>query len=136
VSVLGPLEVIWIYDECISPPGPKMVVCVEATLGLFFRINSRASWQQSLPLKKGVDHPFLDHDSFLECGDPLELDDYVIDESLRQKGVIGTLSQALIPDILQAVHAATRVTEKDKQTITAFLDPKGVHQQARASTTD
>jgi hypothetical protein len=94
--VLKPLEVIWIHDDCISSPGPKMVVCVEATLGFFFRINSRPNWQQSLPLKKGADHPFLDHDSFLECGDPLELDDYVIDESLRQKGVIGALSQALI----------------------------------------
>jgi hypothetical protein len=110
-----------------------MVVCVEATLGFFFRINSRANWQQFLPLKKGVDHAFLDHDSYLECGDPLELDDYVIQESLDDKGVIGTLSQAMIPDILKAVHAATRVTEKDKQTIAAFLDPQGVHRPKTAT---
>jgi hypothetical protein len=51
--VLKPLEVIWITDECIHPPGPKMVVCVEANLGFFFRINTRPNWQKSLSLKKG-----------------------------------------------------------------------------------
>jgi hypothetical protein len=89
--VLKPLEVIWIMDECIRPPGPKMVVCVEGELGFFFRINTKAGWQQSVLLKKSPDHPFLDHDSHLECGDPLELDDYVIEQSLNRKGAIGAV---------------------------------------------
>jgi hypothetical protein len=131
--VLRLLEVIWIHDDCISPPGPKMVVCVEAKLGFFFRINTRPNWQQSLLLKKGTDHPFLDHDSYLECGDPLELDDYVVEQSLDGKGVIGTVSQALIPDILKAVRAAARMSEKDKQTIAMFLDPRGVHLRTRTT---
>ena len=130
--MLEPLEVIWIHDDCISPPGPKMVVCVQATLGFFFRINTRPNWQQSLFLKKAPDHPFLAHDSYLECGDPLELDDYVVEQSLGDKGVIGTVSHALIPDILEAVRTATRMSEKDKRTIAMFLDPGGVHLPTRA----
>jgi hypothetical protein len=130
--VLKPLEVIWIHDDCISPPGPKMVVCVEATLGFFFRINTRPNWQKSLSLKKEPDHPFLDHDSYLECGDPLELDEYVVEQSLDDKGVIGTVSRALIPDILEAVHTAARMSEKDKRTIAMFLDPGGAHLGTRA----
>src|SRR5262249_52216889 len=109
-----------------------MVVCVEATLGFFFRINTRANWQQSLSLEKEPDHPFLDHDSYLECGDPLELDDYVVKQSLDDRGVIGTVSQALIPDILKAVRTAARMSEKDKRTIAMFLDPGGAHLPTRA----
>ena len=77
--MLNALEVIWIEDECINPPGPKMVVCVDATNGYFFRINTKGHWQHSVPLSKKDHGTFLDHDSHLECGDPLELDDYVID---------------------------------------------------------
>jgi hypothetical protein len=109
-----------------------MVVCVEATLGFFFRINTRSNWQQSLFLKKRPDHPFLDHDSYLECGDPLELDEYVVEQSLDDKGVIGTVSQALIPDILEAVRTAARMSEKDKRMIAMFLDPRGVHLPTKA----
>jgi hypothetical protein len=112
--VLRLLEVIWIHDDCISPPGPKMVVCVEAKLGFFFRINTRPNWQQSLLLKKGTDHPFLDHDSYLECGDPLELDDYVVEQSLDGKGVIGTVSQALIPGYTQG-RACSSKDEREGQ---------------------
>ena len=127
---LKALEVIWIHDECISPPGPKMVVCVESAHGFFFRINSRPNWQESVPLKKTkTSNIFLDHDSYLECGDPLELDDYVIDESIKDRGIIGTVDSAVIPVILKAVDAATRMSPNDKAAIRTFLDPTGAHAQ-------
>jgi hypothetical protein len=113
-----------------------MVVCVEGELGFFFRINTKAGWQQSVPLKKSPDHPFLDHDSHLECGDPLELDDYVIEQSPNRKGVIGAVSPSLIPDILRAVKAAARMTEKDKEKVIAFLDPTGEHRAERPNPDD
>jgi hypothetical protein len=121
--VLNALDVIWIRDECISPPGPKMVVCVESALGYFFRINTRGHRPGSVPLKKAGLHEFLDHDSHLECGGPLELDDYVIDDSLSGRGVIGQVSAALIPEILQAIDGNKELAAKDKATIKAFLSP-------------
>jgi hypothetical protein len=81
------LDVIWIWDGFIKPPGPKMVVCIEPSLGFFYRINSEGKWQFPVPLRN-VDHPFLKHDSFIECGEPFELDDYLIDESVRRNGIL------------------------------------------------
>lgn len=122
--MLNALDVIRIHDDLISPPGPKMVVCVEALLGYFFRINSRGHRPGSLLLKKAGAHEFLDHDSHLECGGPLELDDYIIDESLRRHGgTIGCVSPTLIPAILQAMDANGELSPKDKAAIRAFLAP-------------
>jgi hypothetical protein len=106
-----------------------MVVCVQAELGFFFRINSRPNWQQSVPLKREPDHKFLDHDSYLECGEPFELDEYVVDQSLDDRGVIGIIASALLPDILIAVVAAQLLSAKDKAAIFAFLDPTGAYRQ-------
>jgi hypothetical protein len=101
-----------------------MVICVEAELGYFFRINTRGHRPGSIPLKKAGLHEFLDHDSYLECGGPLELDDYVIEESLRESsGVLGQVSTTLIPQILTAMMANKELSRKDKETIKAFLSP-------------
>lgn len=115
------LDVIRIYDGCIRPPGPKMVVCVEPHLGFFFRINSRAHYQQSLLLRM-ADHPFLKRDSYLECGCPLELDDYVVSESLiEQGGTIGRLSNTLVPRIIEIVNKEPLLSDADKQRIISAL---------------
>lgn len=116
------LDVIWIHDDVIRPPGPKMVVCIEPGLGLFFRINTRP-WQIPAALVRLPDHPFLDHDSFLECGEPLELDDYIVDEALRRRGVIGRIAPATVPEILSALDQARRVSAADKAAIRAALRP-------------
>jgi len=120
VPLLRPLDVIMIYDDCIRPPGPKMVVCIEPDLGMFFRINTKDRWQVSVKLAL-EDHPFLDHDSYLECGDPLELDDYVIEEALRRRPVIGTLSRMLIASILVAIESARTLSARDKAAIRTAL---------------
>lgn len=121
--LLSPLDVIWIYDDCIRPPGPKMVVCVCPELGLFFRINSEGKWQTPVPLAKSPDHLFLSHDSYLECGEPLELDDYVIEESINRKGIIGQVGRALVPQIVAAVEKAVTLSQNDKDIIKRALLP-------------
>lgn len=123
--MLGPLDVIWIDDDTIRPPGPKMVVCVQAELGLFFRINTRAGRQTSLSLRKESGHAFLHHDSYLECGEPLELDAYIVEEALRRRRIVGSVSRSLIPDILRAVRSARSISEADKQAIARFLEASG-----------
>lgn len=73
MPLVATLDVIWIFDATISPPGYKMVACVEPEKGFFYRINTKP-WRPAVELAK-ADHRFLDHDSYLECGDPMEIDD-------------------------------------------------------------
>lgn len=113
-----------------------MVVCIEASLGLFFRINTEPKWQCPVALKHSLHRGFLTRDCFLECGEPLELDDYVVDESLDGRGVVGCLDTTLIPDILRAVQGAKLISPKDKQAIADFLDPTGAHHQLPGSADD
>jgi hypothetical protein len=99
-----------------------MVVCVEASLGYFFRINTRGHRTGSVALQKAGLHEFLDHDSHIECGGPLELDEYIVDESLRSRGVIGQISPSLLPQILAAIAANSELAPKDKAAICEFLN--------------
>jgi hypothetical protein len=124
---LKPFDVIWIFDGCIRPPGPKMVVCVEPELGLFFRINSKP-WQTAVKLEMSS-HPFLIRDSYLECGEPIELDEYVVDESLRDKGLYGTVLSSLADAIYGAVHAAKRISDSDKEAIRKAIGAKRIVKQ-------
>ena len=112
------LETILIPDQTIKPPGPKMVVCVAPEEGYFFRINSEPKWQQPV-LLSAKDHPFLKHDSYLECGAPLDLDEYVVQEALRDKGIIGTVVP--VEAIIAAVQKAWSVSEEDREVICAAL---------------
>ena len=118
--MLAALDVIWIHDGFIRPPGPKMVVCLEPRLGLFFRINSEPKWQTPVLLTV-ADHPFLKWDSHLECGEPLELDDYMIEESVRHRGIIGRVKPELAAVIYGAIVAAKTVSDNDKAAIKVAL---------------
>lgn len=99
-----------------------MVVCIEPELGFYFRINTKGNHQHSVKLLK-KDHPFLKWDSHLECGEPLELDDYCIEEALRLNGglPIGRASISLIPLILPIVAAAKTISADDKVLIQRTL---------------
>jgi hypothetical protein len=120
--MLLPLDVIWIPDATIKPPGPKMVVCVEPACGFFFRINTEPKWQQPVKLVRVPDHLFLKHDSYLECGAPLDLDDFIVEEAVRQSGVIGKISKKVVVDIIAAVHAAKAISNSDRELICACLN--------------
>lgn len=115
------LDVIWIPDDQIKPPGPKMVVCVEPFLGFYFRINSHRDWEPCVPILKEPDHPFLKWDSFIECR-ILDPDDYIISQSLRQNGPIGRVSPLLCEAILQAVGGSSH-SRMDRNAIRAVLEP-------------
>jgi hypothetical protein len=115
--VLRALDVLWVEDDLIRPPGPKMVVCVNPEAGLFFRINTRGWRSGSVPIAQ-ADHTFLRHDSHIECGAPFELDDYLIDQSLSHgKGVIGRIKVELVPMLLAEVARARTLSNRDKQAI-------------------
>jgi hypothetical protein len=84
-----------------------MVVCVNRPLGLFYRINTKDHWRPAVALKKTLtENTFLEHDSFLECGDPLDLDDYVIEEAIRKNGVVGRVSASVCNDVISALDKA------------------------------
>jgi hypothetical protein len=120
---LAPLDVIIIPDETIEPPGPKMVVCIHPANGWFYRINTKSHWHPSIALNRLPDHSFLDHDSFLQCGDFLDLDDYVIEQSMNREGIIGKISPLLCGQIITALAGAIYVTESDKSQIRNILQP-------------
>lgn len=120
MPLLAPLDVIWIDDDTIRPPGPKMVICVEPKIGLFFRINTDPKWQTPIRIRQ-IDHPFLKWDSHIECGLPMELDDYVIEQSLRRRGVIGKIARRHVAAICAVVDEAKDLTPADKAAIKAAL---------------
>lgn len=91
-------------------------------MGFFFRINTRKIWQTSVLLKKTARmHMWLQWDSYLECGEPLELDEYVIEQSFNDRGVLGKVSASLGPEIFKAVSAARGISEADKLKIRIAL---------------
>jgi hypothetical protein len=68
------------------------------------------------------DHLFLPKAvSYLECGFPLELDDFIIEESIRENGIVGFLSQKLAEEICLAVEKDKRVSPADKKAIRLSL---------------
>lgn len=97
-----------------------MVVCIDPVLGFFFRINSKP-WQIAVKLEKST-HPFLKWDSFLECGEPYDLDEFLVDEALRVSGVIGRIDANKIPEICKAVQTSKTCTAKEIQSIEAALN--------------
>lgn len=72
-------------------------------------------------MRREPHHLFLKHDSFLEVGEPLELDDYIIEESLRRSGIIGSVSRELCAGIIKHLAGARYLREADKNTIRGIL---------------
>jgi hypothetical protein len=118
--MINVLEVIWISDEEIRPPGPKMVVCVEPNLGFYFRINSNDNWEPCVPLVKVPDHEFLKWDSFIECS-ILEIDDYIIRQSLNKSGVVGVVSLEVCASLIDALGYASGA-RRDRNAIREALE--------------
>lgn len=119
--MISALDVVWIYDGMIRPTGFKMVVCIHPENGWYYRINTKSHWRPcvAIPL---ADHSFLDHDSFLECGDPLELDDYLIEEALEKtNGPIGRISSGLCAEIVAALAECRTLKARDQEEIRRAL---------------
>lgn len=118
---LEALDVIWIHDDLIRPPGPKMMVCLAPAEGLFGRINSKG-WRPGSVSIGAKDHHFLDHDSYIECGAVFELDDYAVEQSIeRGRGIIGQISPALAAVLVDVIAKAPGLRETDKAGVTQAL---------------
>jgi hypothetical protein len=118
---IQPLDVIWITDETAFEVKPRMVACIHVANGLFFRINSKPR-QYAVPLLRVPSHMFLKWDSFLECGEPLELDEYIVDSAISDNGIVGSIHTDRISDILDAVDRAATISPADKAQIHAALE--------------
>ena len=57
----------------------------------------------------------------LECGSPIELDDYVIENTGNRGKVIGAIAAAVVPKIVEAIKASPDVRASDKQAMLAAL---------------
>lgn len=117
---MNPLDVTWIADSEIEPPGPKMVVCVEPFMGFYFRINSHDNWEPCIPILREPHHKFLEWDSFIECT-ILDLDDYVINQALRKRGVIGRVSTTLCDPLVDALGYMSG-SRQDRNAIRSVLE--------------
>jgi len=93
-----------------------MVVCIDPERGLFFRINTEPKWQTPVSLRKS-ENDWLKHDSYLECGEPLELDDYIVSQS----SPIGAVCHSAIAEIVAAVERSVTLSPADIRTIKANL---------------
>ena len=117
----GTLDVLWVWDEGLrGAPKFKMAVCVEPDAGLFLRINTRDLVRPCVPILRR-DHPFLDHDSHVEC-DLAEYDDYAIEEGRDRGGIVGRLALRCVPEIREALMAAATISDRDKRLVAAALD--------------
>lgn len=117
---MEPFDVTVIFDQTIRPPGPKMIVAICPELGWFYRINTKP-WTPAVRLTVQL-HPWLDHDSHLECGDPLELDDYTIESSLDRHGVIGRVDRSLVGPVRKIIEDLRTMSPADKRIVLATLD--------------
>lgn len=97
-----------------------MVVCLHPGVGLFFRINTEP-YHPSVAIPRWPNHLFLKYDSFLECDDPLELSDYLIEEAVSRGGVIGRISSIHVEEIRSHIALAKRLSRRDKEMLLAVI---------------
>lgn len=99
-----------------------MLVCVEPARGYYFRINSEDKWQRGILISVALNPTFLDHDSYLECGTPCEFDDYIVEQSIRQNGILGTLNAVHVLDICRAMRGYGRMSGNIRAEISVALN--------------
>jgi hypothetical protein len=104
----------------------KMHLCICMSEGWYFYINSRDHWAFSWPLAQH-DARFLQHDSFVGCGQLQEIDDsFFQDENGYLDGdcqIIGRLSVGLLQSLARFIPTVGALTEEEKEIIiNALLD--------------
>ena len=114
-------DVIWIYDRTTRPQKQKMQVCIDYNEGWFLRINTRDVIRPCVPISKKL-NPFLQHDSHVDCSIHI-IDEYEIDEAIRNDGIYGTLNIAHAPDILVAMLKSVHINERDKAQLKMLFAP-------------
>ena len=89
-----------------------MKVCLWYEEGWFLRINTSDAFRPCVAIEKSY-NPFLKHDSHVECA-LLIVDEYEIEQTLLERGVVGRLSLRHKDDILERLLGATYINEKNK----------------------
>ncbi len=110
-------EVILVHDPFVNPPKRKFQVCVSVSECLYLRINTRGHWNDSLKIPVAR-NDFLEQDRHIECGSLLEIDDYEIEEALKERpGIIGRLSNEDLLAVLERCKASRYLSQRDKAQI-------------------
>ena len=118
--MLQTLDVLLVQDDLITPPNVKFWVCIEPAMGWFFRINSKSHWRPCLKID-AADHPFLDHESFIECN-LLEVDDSIVERALNWRGVLGRIDHKHCAQMMAIIDASGDIRTADKALIRAAFD--------------
>lgn len=110
------LDVIVTDDVTARVVKPRMMVCISPVMLEFLRINTRDRFKPCVPLSRLPHHPFLAHDSFVECN-ILELDEYVVEQSIGRNSIVGRLHDRMKAEIYERIQGLTYITKADKQRI-------------------
>jgi len=132
---LRPGQVLYLYCDFTTPPKGKYVIlaCPDVRpRPLLFIINSLISpYIQRHPellncqvLLAALDHPFLAHDSYINCSNVVDYFDYseIRAQLVNDVGRIrGELSPIATRDVIQVVRAARTISPHHKKLIVQSL---------------
>jgi hypothetical protein len=85
-------DVLWLFDgTAAGATKERMFVCLDPENGWFARIVTRQPRRDPVQLTIAA-HPFLDHDSFVETGIPVEFYEGEIEEAVDRGRNVGRIS--------------------------------------------
>lgn len=98
-----------------------MQVCIDYEAGWFLRINTKDNIRPCVAIPKNL-HPFLDHDSHVECT-LNEIDEFEIEDALNREGIIGRLDLSLAAEIHEAMQRTPYTSKRDKEQLAVLFAP-------------
>ena len=121
---LTPGKVIYIKCHFMDPPKDKYLVLlgVYSDRPLFFVVNSRINprrCKDPAPLKAD-EHPFLDHDSYINCSEikyNLTFDEITTQIQSDISRMKGTLSNNAIAELIEASENSEYLSDREKDII-------------------
>jgi hypothetical protein len=106
-------DVIWLYDATAARDAKtRMFVCLDPEQGWCARIVTRRPRHHPVLIRKS-DHPFLDHDSYVETGMPVEF----LDDDLATAGCAGRISGAVARSIVEAWQRSDVTPEEARDSV-------------------
>jgi hypothetical protein len=106
-------DVIWLYDATASrDTKTRMFVCLDPEQGWCARIITRRPRHHPVLIGKS-DHPFLDHDSYIETGMPVEF----LDDDLATAQCAGRILDAVARSIIDAWQRSEVTPEEARDAV-------------------
>lgn len=130
---LVPGQVVYLHCDFTEPPKEKYLVLVCAGAEpLFFVVNSsvhpylssRPELRRCQVRLNASGHPFLAHDSFINCAEVIRMSDQpsMVEQLANDIGRIkGTLDEATAKQVVVAVRRATTISPAEKRAIESAL---------------